>query len=191
MKFLVLLLVLACSQAPVKVEAPSTTGAPTTNVTVQSSGEKPYLSVTRCTNCTPDQWKRIQDATVKVNKVVKGQCFRSGMEKRALIQTNGKTPSQVVDSLVSADIRIETEMYYTIKRVLGYTIEGYDKEWLNRKYMMSWNVCDLASLLAHETAHKVGYGHDYYSTARRPYSVNYSINAIYDGVKNTFDGCCK
>jgi hypothetical protein len=151
----------------------------------------PTLTVSKCLNCTGEEFARIKAAEVKVNEVVDSQCFRSKMESRKLIQTGGRTPAQVVDSLVSANIVIETEMYYTIKRVLGYTLDGVNKEWINRRYMMSWNVCDLASLLAHETSHKVGYTHDYYSTSRRPYSVPYSANWAFEEPVLVFKACCQ
>lgn len=144
---------------------------------------KPMLTVRACTNCKNNEAQRIQDGAAKVNEVVVTQCFRDGMEKRALIQTNGLTPSQVVGALIHADITIDAEMYWTIKRVLGYTLgdqlPGQFKEWLNRRYMMEWNVCDLASLLAHETSHKAGFDHDFKATSRRPLSVPYSINEVF------------
>lgn len=141
------------------------------------------LTVLDCKNCTPKELARVQESASMVNQVVKTQCFRDFMEARELIQTNGLTRSQVVDSLVSADIKISVEMYWSLKRVLGYTYDGVNKEWVNRRYMMSWGVCDLASLLGHETSHKANYDHDFKATKRRPWSVPYSIN-------QAFKKCC-
>ena len=145
MKLTVILLTLYVTQVfamgarrPVPAPEPTPVETPAPEVVV-ARPELPYLTVTRCTNCQADEWKRIQDATVKVNEVVRGQCFREKLQSMPLIQTLGRSPAQVVDSLVGADIKIEAEMYWTAKRVLGYTMDGYNKEWLNRRYMMAWN----------------------------------------------------
>jgi len=142
-----------------------------------------FLSIGKCTNCSDAEWKFIQEAQIKVNDTVETSCFASFMLERKLIQTMNKTNEQVVQSLVDARITIDVTMYYSLKRVLGYTYEGVNKEWINRRYMMKWSQCDLASLLGHETSHKVGYDHDYYANASRPYSVPYSIN-------EAIDKCC-
>lgn len=162
------------SRPPVKAPVPSP------EITVPTSG---MLHITRCTNCTPDQWKFIKEAEVKTNETVASTCFSSFMLQRSLIQTLSKSNKQVVESLVDAKIAIEVEMYYSIKKVLGYTYSDVKKEWINSRYMLKWNRCDLASLLGHETSHKVGYDHDYYHNASRPFSVPYSIN-------EAIDKCC-
>lgn len=149
---------------------------------VQPSQPLPvFLVVGKCDNCSVAEFDHIKASVVKVNDVVSGQCFREKMLAMDLIQTEGRTPAQVVDSLKG--VKIDTEMYWTIKRVLGYTLPSAQKIWINRRYMLQWNHCDLGSLLAHESSHKVGYGHDYQSTSRRPKSVPYSIN-------RAFDACC-
>lgn len=143
-----------------------------------------YLTIRKCTNCSVAEWKFIQEAQVKTNETVASTCFASFMLQRKLIQTMGRTNKEVVDSLVGKNTEIDVEMYWTAKRVLGYTLAdqpvGKYMEWINRRYMMSWNRCDLASLLGHETGHKKGYGHDYYYSPPRDYSVPYSINAAID-----------
>lgn len=142
-----------------------------------------YLSIRKCTNCKDKEWKFIQEALVKTNETVNSTCFAAFMLQRKLIQTGGLNNKEVVESLVGKNTEIDVEMYWTVRRVLGYTIEGVNKEWINRRYMMSWNRCDLGSLLGHETAHKKGYGHDFYYSPPRNFSVPYSINAA-------FDKCC-
>lgn len=178
---LLLLLVTCCSMGskpPVKapMELPPIVVTP---------GE--YLTIRKCTNCSEKEWKFIQDANVKTNETVATTCFASFMLERKLIDTLGKSNAEVVDSLVGKNTVIDVEMYYTLKRVLGYTLAdqppGQYKEFINRKYMLQWNVCDLGSLLGHETGHKKGYGHAFNYTPSRDYSVPYSINAA-------FKKCC-
>lgn len=150
---------------------------------VNPSEARPFLTVKKCDNCTVAEFDFIQKGVAKTNETVISACFRQKLTAMDLIQTDGKSPAEVVDSLIHAGIVIDAEMYWTAKRVLGYTLPNVMKEWINRRYMMKWNVCDLGSLLAHETSHKVGYKHDFERTKRRPQSVPYSIN-------RAFKACC-
>ena len=155
---------------------------PVTLEPVEVHTTKPvYLAIEKCPSCSVGELDFIRSATEKVNEVVAGTCFREKLMAMPLIQTEGRSPKQVVDSLIGVEIDIE--MYWTVKRVLGYTLPSVPKVWLNRRYMTKWNVCDTASLLAHEASHKVGYGHDFKATARRPQSVPYSVN-------RAFGACC-
>ncbi len=146
----------------------------------QAKGD--VLNVTRCTNCSVDQSKFIQDAVTKWHETVFSKCFVEFMVDRKFENTD-KAGGQVLESIMMTPVVVEAEMYYSFKRVLGYTLPNKPKIWINRKYMQKWNRCDLASLLAHEASHKIGYGHDFYATKRRPYSVPYSLNAA-------FKKCC-
>lgn len=142
-----------------------------------------YLTINKCTNCSASQWKFIQEAEVKTNETVASTCFSSFMLQRKLIDTTGMTNSQVVERLLNVTTVVDAEMYYTWKRVLGYTLEGKDKIWINSKFMMKWNRCDLGSLLGHETSHKKGFTHAFRYSSSRDYSVPYSINVA-------FEQCC-
>lgn len=143
-----------------------------------------YLEVSKCENCTFVQNKFLGEAVVKVNETIESACFADFIKNRQMIMTNEKSNTEVVQSLLAAKVVVDIRTYYTMKRVLGYTIPGKNKIWINRKYMLTWNQCDLASLLGHESSHKIGYGHSYYATKERPFSVPYSINAA-------FKQCCK
>lgn len=143
-----------------------------------------FLTVTGCSNCTKEEAARIAESTLKVNEVFAGQCFKDAIRNRAMIQTEGKSADQVASHLTSTHITVSTETYWTLRRVLGYTLPNQNKIWINRRLMFRWNTCDLGSLLAHESSHKAGYGHDFRPTKRRPFSVPYSVNYA-------FDLCCK
>ena len=175
---LVLVVFTACKQEQKTIELPPVEVE--TPIDIVSD----YLTIKRCTNCTEAQWKFIQEALLKTNETVASTCFASFILERDLIQTGGLSNSEVVDRLVGKNTRVDVEMYYSLRRVLGYTLEGKDMIWINRKYMMSWNHCDLASLLGHEVSHKKGFKHDKYYSPPRDYSVPYSINAA-------FKRCCK
>lgn len=178
-------LLIACTKRPVNSISSMTVDIDMEMVEPQVF--KDYLTIGKCTNCSPKQSQFILEAEQKTNETVNSTCFASFMLERKLIDTNGLDNQQVVESLVGKNTVTDIEMYWTLKRVLGYTLpnqpEGKYKIWVNSRYMMQWNRCDLASLLGHETSHKKGYGHSYRATPSRPYSVPYSINAA-------FDKCC-
>lgn len=174
-----LLLLMSMGAKPVTKPIEVTVAQPHTAIEQASK----FLMVSKCDNCTVAEFDRIKAAESKVNDVIIGSCFREKLTAMPLIQTEGRSPHQVVDHLAASRVKVDTEMYRTVKRVLGYTIPGIDKIWLNRNKMMKWGVCDTASLLAHEASHKAGYHHDYKATSRRPNSVPYSIN-------RAFEACC-
>ncbi len=187
--FILILFFLIClgmgSKAFTHQEASSQSGASVVVLPeIEVSQNTNFLTVGKCSNCTPSQWAFVQEAVKKTNETVASKCFQEKLASLPLIQTNGLTPTQVSTSLPLSGIKVDVEMYYTLKRVLGYTLHGVDKIWVNKKYMSAWGSCELGSLLAHESSHKAGYTHDFKATARRPNSVPYSVNTA-------FKFCCK
>jgi len=134
-------------------------------------------------NFNEKQFKKLNKDLPIMNEVLASKCFRTFMENRDLIQTNGKSPKEIVNHIRKSQIGIELKSYYKWKGAVGYTYPNTKKIWMNSYHHRNFNSCRSASNLAHEGSHKLGYGHDYYKTARRPYSVPYSINAA-------FKACC-
>ncbi len=131
----------------------------------------------------------LRKAEVLSNELLQSQCFSDFMIKRALIQTGGKTPMQVVEHLKTRNLTVPVTMYYSRKNVVGYRNVGSPIVYTNLKFHAGSTACARASNLTHEWSHVpdettgIGYGHDYKATRQRPYSVPYSINAA-------FDKCC-
>ena len=171
------------SKAPTLPDTPVASGSSVVLPPIEVQGSN-FLTVSKCANCTPPQWTFVQEAVKKTNETMASKCFQEKLASLPLIQTNGLTPTQVSTSLPLSAVKVDIETYYTLKRVLGYTLQGVDKIWVNKKYMSAWGSCELGSLLAHESSHKAGYTHDFKATARRPNSVPYSVNTA-------FKFCCK
>lgn len=111
------------------------------------------------------------------NGVVQSGCFSDYMVTRKLIQTDGRTPAQVVMHLKTAKLTVPVHMYDDGKNgVIGYHNPGDPTIYTNRPYVSGASACARASNLSHESSHVLGYSHDFQRTARRDWSVPYSIN---------------
>jgi hypothetical protein len=95
-----------------------------------------------------------------------------------LNQTNGLTKSQVVAHLRSSPVKLDLQMYRSWRGVVGYTYDGVNKIWMNRKFHDGFNVCESASNLGHEITHKNGFVHDFKPTKRRPCSAPYIVGTV-------------
>jgi hypothetical protein len=68
--------------------------------------------------------------------------------------------------------------YEASNNVVGYTYPNVTTLWVNTKYMDRYDDPEIVRNQAHEMMHKLGYGHDFKATKRRPYSVPYAIGRI-------------
>lgn len=134
-------------------------------------------------DCTPYEQEKIIAAEQRGIQVIASKCFADFMAKRGLIQTNGNTPAQVVRDLRENMLQAPVHYYYENSSVVGYRQPPWPDIYFNRKFHDTYGTCATASNAAHEWSHSIGYGHDFEATARRPYSVPYSINAA-------FTACC-
>ena len=145
---------------------------------------------------TPAERVKIKSAGLKVNEIVQSQCFYDFMSKRALIQTNGRTPAQVATHLQSLTGTVPVNMYYrAFTSAMAYRQPPSMDINLNRKFFTTdMSDCKWASTLAHESlGHSLGgYDHDYNYNAARSFSVPYSMGGA-DAVSggDAFKACCK
>ena len=68
--------------------------------------------------------------------------------------------------------------YFRGRNVIGYTYPNTQMQWINRRFFNMFNYKGIAGNLAHEYCHKLGFDHDFNSTARRPYSIPYVVGDI-------------
>ncbi len=88
-----------------------------------------------------------------------------------------------VDYEIDIDITIFNPRWRN-RSVVGYTYPTTAMTWINRKFFNWYGDKTICSNMIHEHLHKMGFDHDFKSTARRPYSVcyraNYACEKVYD-----------
>lgn len=114
-------------------------------------------------------------------------------------QNNGMSNPEIYDLLMTGEEQLIPGIDYTMNfdltlyrswnpfsKVKGYTLPDTIRIWIHKKFFRksSWTPVDVAANMAHEWVHKMGFGHDYYFTNDRPYSVPYAIGNIVADVAN-------
>jgi len=89
--------------------------------------------------------------------------------------------ANILDPVKDGVIEIELDDYYKrFGSAVGYTYPSVKTIFVNTKYFDSFSNRDAGSNIAHEVMHKLGADHDFKATARRPYSIPYLMNTIYE-----------
>ncbi|MFP5385528.1 MAG: hypothetical protein ACLGHN_05575 [Bacteriovoracia bacterium] len=83
---------------------------------------------------------------------------------------------------------VEVELYSDYRsQVLGYTMTGSRRIWMNKKYFNKHSPAEVASHLTHEWLHKLGFHHEKERTENRKYSVPYAIGYIVKDLAREFE----
>ncbi len=111
--------------------------------------------------------------------------------KEGYADSGGMTNQQIYQAILSgkesfdqtadgeADFNLDLRTFSWFQRnVVGYTTESSDTITLNRRFFSSYTPAEVASNLCHEWLHKLGFDHDFRSTANRPHSVPYAIGDL-------------
>lgn len=139
--------------------------------------DKDTLQVKEFINFTREEIDKFWIVVGILDKAVKSQCFEDVfLNQEKLVDTNGKTPAEVVNDLRTKKPVVSFQMYYKNNGTVGYTYSNTNNIWMNKKFHNRMKDCERAGNIGHELSHKRGYGHDYKRTANRPYSVPYTIN---------------
>lgn len=194
MNFLLALVFLAvsCRHVPVAdpVQSPHPTITPSPTQAPTVSGGVILDPVKELT--TDKERAIIAKAEKKLADVTASKCFGDFISSRKMIQTQGKTPEQVLAHIRSLSGVVPVKMYYRCygrfpcTSAVAYRSPPSIEINLNRAYFTSAkSVCKWASTIGHESVgHALGnYEHSFKWTPDRDFSVPYSINAA-------FEACC-
>ena len=81
---------------------------------------------------------------------------------------------------------MEIEVKLGGRGVLGWTYPSIKKFYLNSRYLDARSDSGIVGTICHENSHKLGFGHDFKATARRPYSIPYVLGTICAQLYSTF-----
>ncbi len=81
------------------------------------------------------------------------------------------------DYEMDIDITIYTSNWFG-RNTVGYTYPSTIRTWINRRCFVYYAPSSIAGNLAHEWCHKLGFDHDFYPSAIRPFSVPYAVGNI-------------
>lgn len=193
----------------------SVTGTEGTEVTeeiqtaaaITSTSTVPALALSYKTNVTfmnltATQKTKYNKAIAIVKKVVATEAFRTRILNyryagvKQFANNGGKTNAQIYQSILDAAEKLKpvknntmdvgVKMYYAANSVVGYTNPSITYINVNTKFFNSYAANQVAANLFHEWLHKLGYGHDSASTARRPYSVPYAVGYMIRDIGKSF-----
>lgn len=163
---------------PIEVPSPTPTVSPT-----PIESQKINFTFKCASTCTKDEVKRIAETQDLIQKFINSKCFdEAWLSFKRLEQSNGLLNQGVIDKIRSSQVKDIPVIFYwptffQSKSVIGYTYPDQPEIYLNRRFKTSsWTVWSEASNLFHESLHKIGFGHDFSATERRPYSIPYRGN---------------
>ena len=158
-------------------------------------------------NFTECDKQKVRDAIVILERVMNSEEFKERVlsftfkGETRFHQNNNMTNQEIYDLLMTGEevlipgadgvMNFDLTLYRSwnpFSKVKGYTLPDTIRIWLNKKFFRrsSWTSVDVASNMAHEWVHKMGFGHDYNYNSDRPYSVPYAIGHIVGEVAREF-----
>jgi hypothetical protein len=178
---------------------------------ISSANAQPLLmNIRSAENFTQLQYDKLMKAKELVEIIINSAAFKSRVlnftynGSREFVQNNGMTNQQIYDYLMTGaerypvqtdanhlmdyDLVLYKPKWYQSKNVLGYTSQDTNVIHINKKFFNQAEFNLIAMNLVHEWTHKMGFGHDFNRTDRRPYSVPYGIGYIVRDLGNKMLG---
>ena len=134
------------------------------------------------TGFTNKEIEKLNSAIGLLVRVVNSFEFKLAVLNTPLERTNGLTNREVYNKIMSGqdkygesdnDLDIKITMYYSSKRVIGYTYKGGLRSFINRRYFRIYGLDKIVENLIHEAMHNIGFTHKKrkYSLDSVPYAV--------------------
>ena len=145
-------------------------------------------------NFTPKEIKRLEEARVNLETICNSELFRdkflaadfhgetsiwkykTNKEIYIHFMSGAEVLQPELDGEADIDLTIFNPKPWTT--TVGYTYANTIKQWINRKFFWALKIWGVMGNIVHEWGHKLGFGHDYKRTARRPFSICYQLNRI-------------
>lgn len=139
--------------------------------------------------CLDSEHKALTQIQAKLNDTLRSECFKAYFisPQRRFKNALGLSGIQIVEKLQRA-ANLKLSYYYNRwTKAVGYeSADDFNVVHINRAKVGAWSTCELASLVAHERSHALGFFHDGNSPANNQDSIPYEINHSFEDA-----GCCK
>jgi hypothetical protein len=161
------------------------------------------VTINSATGFTNAEYIKLRDAAVLLQEVLSSNSFKLAVlnhryqDKLQFANNLNMTNEQIYKAIMlgrevlneeeDEEIDVYVTMYYSLKRVIGYTYPDTARTWINRRYFKKFSSAQIAGNLMHEWLHKAGFDHDFYPTAKRPYSVPYAIGNMVVGLATALE----
>lgn len=190
---------------------PSTPSAPSTAAERAHEGESGFdpmrVNLASARGYSPAEAEKLRQATTLLSRVLGSEEFRQRVldhSRRAgpgFADNDGLDNAQVYEKLMAAsesfaaepdgevDLQVEIrDLGWRGRNVVGYTYPNVPTITQNRRFFANSSPAEIAGNLAHEWVHKLGFGHDFRSTAQRPDSVPYAIGNLVEELARKLEG---
>lgn len=146
------------------------------------------------TNFSEQQEEKMNEALKRLKLVINSVEFKERVlnhtynGEKTFVDNEGMTNEEIYEKIMQADevllpeidqeMDLDITMYYKYSSTVGYTYPNTTRIWVNSRFFNGFSFGQVAANAAHEWTHKLGYGHAFYNTPSRPYTVPYGVGGI-------------
>jgi hypothetical protein len=180
------------------INLPAPAQSPTPSPSASPAEQAKIITLICDEKCTEAEKDKIKKVEAKLNETLASKCFEDYITDTARKFNNlqGKTPWDIVNEMRQPQTMLVN--YYSSVEfwILGFEMGGESVVHLNRVAMAyhRFDICDEASVAAHETSHAKGFMHvgnsaNAFNLLTPPYQINAAFDSTAKFASN--GGCCK